>query len=180
MCGTQGKLKYKCRCVGIGRRPRLKIVWRDPCGFESHHRHHVGAKSALLLLSNCDPLTLGSQLVFFFSTLPTSEQISLCSDVFFACGRKDVIHSVTSVPPFKIATTLLGRDFACPMRAVCVIYASPAQQGRLLSLSKLSGAGETKTGYPTAPGSLCRCRSRRRRSRRCTKGRLRRAGGACS
>ena len=39
MCGTQGKLKYKCRCVGIGRRPRLKIVWRNPCGFESHHRH---------------------------------------------------------------------------------------------------------------------------------------------
>ena len=42
-------LKYKCRCDGIGRRDGLKIRWANtPCGFESHHRHHVGAKSALL------------------------------------------------------------------------------------------------------------------------------------
>ena len=116
MCGTQGKLKYKCRCVGIGRRPRLKIVWRNPCGFESHHRHHDGTKSALLrrlfmpmakrrhppapllLLSNCDPLALGSQLVFFFQRFP----------------RRNRSHSV---PHFKIVATLLGRDLGRPMRA---------------------------------------------------------------
>ena len=31
MCGTQGKLKYKCRCVGIGRRDRLKICYPQGC-----------------------------------------------------------------------------------------------------------------------------------------------------
>ena len=31
----------------------------------------------------------------------TSERISLRSDVFFCEAKKDVIHSVTSVPPFK-------------------------------------------------------------------------------
>ena len=35
------------------------------------------------------------------STPSTSERISLRSDVFFCGAKKDVIHSVTSVPPFK-------------------------------------------------------------------------------
>ena len=81
---------------------------------------HVGAKSALLrrlfmpmakrrhppapllLLSNCDPLTLGSQLVFFFQRFP----------------RRNRAHSV---PPFKIAATLLGRYLGRPMRAAIPI-----------------------------------------------------------
>ena len=81
---------------------------------------HVGAKSALLrrlfmpmakrrhppapllLLSNCDPLALGSQLVFFFQRFP----------------RRNRSHSV---PHFKIVATLLGRDLGRPMRAAIPI-----------------------------------------------------------
>ena len=29
-----------CRSGGIGRRARLKIVFRKECGFDSHHRHN--------------------------------------------------------------------------------------------------------------------------------------------
>ena len=64
------------RCDGIGRRDGLKIRWANPpCGFESHHRHHVGASCislaptffksqsapiALLLLSKPHPLRWAS------------------------------------------------------------------------------------------------------------------------
>ena len=39
---------FHYRVAGSGLSPKLKMRRSDPCRFESGHRHHVGAKSALL------------------------------------------------------------------------------------------------------------------------------------
>ena len=93
-----------------------------PCGFESHHRHHVGAKSALLrrsffafskkerhppapllLLSKPNPLRWAS--VWFLlgdATSPISPPAPRRSKLRIACSDS---------PPFKMEPTSLGFHF---------------------------------------------------------------------
>ena len=59
----------------------------------------------------------------------TSERISLRSDVFFCEAKKDVIHSVTSVPPFKPEAGGLGFVFLGRVCFVTFVLSSKSEAG---------------------------------------------------
>ena len=90
--------------------------------------------------------------VSFLSTLPTSEQSPLCSDVFYAYGKKDVIRPLpcSSFPP---ATRCAGLAVGFPITTLGILFINITQaelgrnsRSRLFSLHGFAHVAAQK--YP--------------------------------